>query len=190
MARKRFSDLERISDALRLGKVDPTTLPQNLDFVKYEKWKRGEAVRATPIVRPPLNGEVEVGITAFGLPAANPGSKKLVTLSGRAKSNVDGLSGLGAKLYVTPTADHFKDGSFVPAKIRVVTIVSSKSPTSNITGRKYKTRSGSAYTAPFGQMGANDYYQEAVAALLAGAPFAGATPTHMASFSPEQWRRD
>jgi len=59
MARKRFSDLERVYTALKLGKVDPSTLPQNLDFVKYAKWREGNGPE-TNIVRPNLNGEVKV----------------------------------------------------------------------------------------------------------------------------------
>jgi hypothetical protein len=42
MARKRFSDLERVYDALKLGNVNVNSLPQNLDFVKYTKWHQGD----------------------------------------------------------------------------------------------------------------------------------------------------
>lgn len=65
MARKRFSDLERIYDALKLGNVAVSSLPQNLDFVKYAKWREGNGPERN-IVRPDLQGEVDVGVVAFG----------------------------------------------------------------------------------------------------------------------------
>ncbi|TRU49676.1 MAG: hypothetical protein EWV91_07300 [Microcystis aeruginosa Ma_QC_Ca_00000000_S207] len=55
MARKRFSDLERVYDALKLGNVQISSLPQKLDFVQYAKWREGNGPERT-IVRPNLNG--------------------------------------------------------------------------------------------------------------------------------------
>jgi hypothetical protein len=190
MARRRFSDLERISDALRLANADVANLPANLDFVKYEKWKRGEAPAAT-ITRPALNGEIEVGITAFGLDATDDSSKLVVTMTGRSHTFIGNLIGVTAKLgYIVPTVNHQVNGSFVSAKARIAVKQAGTTQTSRITGRRYKDGSGAAYTGAFGQTTTEKYYQSAIQSILASAPFNATPQTHLISFSPEQWRRD
>lgn len=190
MARKRFSDLERIYDALKLGNVNPNSLPQNLDFVKYAKWREGNGPERT-IVRPPLNGEVEVGVKAFGYGFDDAEGKIKVTLSGRANAF---LNGFGPKAKFGVTTDNLTayttNKGFVPAKARIATIVAAKSPTSKITGRKYKTRTGPAYTVPMGRISDSFDYQETLDSILSDPVFAGATPTHTVSFDPEEFRRD
>ena len=190
MARKRFSDLERVYDALKLGKVDPSSLPQNLDFVKYAKWREGNG-EVRNIVRPPLNGEVEVGVKAFSYDDADDNAKQLVTMSGRSSAFLNGFAPKSKLGLITSGLDeYFKDGGFVPAKARIATIVAAKSPTSKITGRKYKTKIGTAYTIPMGQTTGATRYQNAVNAILTDAVFSGSNATHTASFEPERFRRD
>ncbi|CCI02151.1 hypothetical protein [Microcystis aeruginosa] len=190
MARKRFSDLERVYNALKLGKVDPSSLPQNLDFVKYAKWREGNGPERN-IVRPNLNGEVEVGVKAFGFDDADADSKQLVTISGRSSAFLNGF-GPKSKFGVVTSGltDYFKDGSFVPAKARIATIVAGTTETSKITGRKYKSKTGTAYTVPMGQTTGATRYQKAVNAILADAVFSGSGATHSISFDPEEFRRD
>ena len=190
MARKRFSDLERIYDALKLGNVNPNSLPQNLDFVKYAKWREGNGEQRN-IVRPPLNGEVEVGVIAFGYGFANAKGKIKVTLSGRSSAFLNSFSPK-AKFGVTTNnlTAYTTNKAFVPAKARIATIVAAKSPTSKITGRKYKTRTGPAYTVPMGQTNGTLRYQQAINSILTDAVFVGANATHSVSFDPEEFRRD
>ncbi|MBE9264091.1 hypothetical protein IQ224_18730 [Microcystis sp. LEGE 00066] len=190
MARKRFSDLERVYDALKLGNVNLNSLPQNLDFVKYGKWREGNGEERN-IVRPPLNGEVEVGVIAFGYGFANAKGKIKVTMSGRSRAFLNGFSprpkfGVETDSLTAYTANK----AFVPAKARVATIVAAKSPTSKITGRKYKTRSGPAYTLPMGRISQSFDYQETLDSILADPVFSGANATHSVSFDPEEFRRD
>ncbi|MCA2829961.1 MULTISPECIES: hypothetical protein [unclassified Microcystis] len=123
MARKRFSDLERVYDALKLGNVQISSLPQNLDFVKYAKWREGNGPERT-IVRPNLNGEVSVGVKAFGYGFDDEDAKQLVTLSGRSSAFLNGF-GPKAKFGVATTnlTDYKANSSFVPAKARIAAIV-------------------------------------------------------------------
>ena len=190
MARKRFSDLERVYTALKLGKVDPNTLPSNLDFVKYAKWREGNGPERT-ITRPNLNGEVEVGVKAFGFGFDDAESKLKVIMSGRSSAFLNGF-GRKARFGVVTNSltDYQTNSSFVPAKARIVTIVSSTTATSAITGRKYKSKSGQAYTIPMGQTSGTLRYQQAINSILADEVFAGANATHSVSFEPERFRRD
>jgi hypothetical protein len=198
MARDRFSDLERIYDAIKLGKVDYKTLPQNLDFVRYAKWREGDTpVPAGSNIRPNLNGEVNVGVIAFGLAHTSPLGKILVTMTGRSATFLDGFS--QKALFNVSTGEsnitgYLPNGGFVPAKARIATIVSGTSETSRITGRKYKKKTGAAYTVPMGQASGGTRYQEAIGAILNSTSFKGSganTPaTHVVSFDPEEFRRD
>ncbi|MCA2813010.1 MAG: hypothetical protein IM477_10850 [Microcystis sp. M090S1] len=190
MARKRFSDLERVYDALKLGKVDPSTLPQNLDFVKYAKWREGNGPVRT-IIRPNLNGEVEVGVKAFGFGFDDEEGKLKVALSGRSSAFLNGF-GPKAKFGVITTNvnEYQRNSGFVPAKARIATIIASTTETSAITGRKYKSKSGQAYTIPMGQTSGTLRYQQAINSILTDAVFAGANSTHVISFETERFRRD
>ncbi|TRT95749.1 hypothetical protein [Microcystis aeruginosa] len=190
MARKRFSDLERVYDALKLGNVNLNSLPQNLDFVKYGKWREGNGEERN-IVRPPLNGEVEVGVIAFGYGFANAKGKVRVTLSGRSSAFLNSFSPKAKFGVATDNLTPYNTNkSFVPAKARIATIVAVKSPTSKITGRRYKTRVGPAYTVPMGRISDSFDYQETLDSILADPVFSGANATHTVSFDPEEFRRD
>lgn len=192
MARDRFSDLERIYDALKLAKTDVSTLPANLDFVKYAKWREGDGVAFT-VTRPNLNGEQKVGVIAFGLESTNAVSKKLVTMSGRSYTFWSAL-GQKAKFGTTvgtgtppaAPADYFKDGSFVPAKAHVGVKGANSDKTSHITGRKYKKSINAAYTIPVGQTTSKDRFNEVLTDLLGETTLAA----YVISLSPEQIRRD
>ena len=190
MARKRFSDLERVYTALKLGKVDPSTLPQNLDFVKYAKWREGDGPERN-IVRPPLNGEVEVGVNAFGYPFNNDKGKIKISISGRSNAFLNGF-GPKTKFGVINTGlnDYQRVSSFVSAKARIATIVAGTTETSKITGRKYKTKTGTSYTVPMGRTDSTKQYQEQINEILADAVFSGSSATHTVSFDPEEFRRD
>lgn len=190
MARKRFSDLERVYDALKLGNVNPNSLPQNLDFVKYAKWREGNGPERT-IVRPPLNGEVEVGVKAFGYGFDDPEGKIKVSVSGRASAFLNSFSPK-AKFGVATTGlnEYLKNAGFVPAKARIATIVAGTAKTSAITGRRYKSKTGQAYTIPMGQTNGTLRYQQAINSILTDSVFGGANPTHTVSFDPEEFRRD
>lgn len=193
MARKRFSDLERIYQALKLGNVTNASLPANLDFVKYAKWKDRETTRAT-ITRPDLQGESEVGVIAFGMLATNAASKKKVTMTGRSKAWLNSFSDkakFGTEL--ATLTGYETSGNFIPAKARVAVIQTGTLKTSDITGRKYKDRTGSGYTVPHGQTSSIKHYQDAIEDILGVAAFAGSggtAATHVISFNPEQFRRD
>ncbi|TRV22413.1 MAG: hypothetical protein EWV88_13480 [Microcystis wesenbergii Mw_MB_S_20031200_S109D] len=190
MARKRFSDLERVYDALKLGKVEISSLPQNLDFVKYAKWREGNGPERN-IIRPNLNGEVSAGVIAFGYGFEDQDAKQLVTLSGRSSAF---LNGFGPKarfgVEVTNLTGYAKNGSFVPAKARIAQIVAGTTETSAITGRKYKSKTGAAYTIPMGQVSGTLRYEQTIKAILGDAVFNGANATHVVSFEPERFRRD
>lgn len=190
MARRRFSDLERVYTALKLGKVDPSTLPQNLDFVKYAKWREGNG-EERKIIRPDLKGEVEVGVNAFGYPFGDAKGKIKISISGRSNAFLNGFSP-NAKFGVINTAleTYLKVSSFVPAKARIATIVPAKDGKSRITGRKYKTRSGTAYTVPMGRTEGLKQYQEKINDILSDPVFVGSNATHTVSFDPEEFRRD
>lgn len=190
MARRRFSDLERVYTALKLGKVDPSTLPQNLDFVKYAKWREGNG-EARNIVRPDLKGEVEVGVNAFGYSFGDAKGKIKISLSGRSNSFLNGFAP-NAKFGVINTAldTYNRVSSFVPAKARIATIVPAKNPSSKITGRKYKTKVGASYTVPMGRTTGTKQYQEQVNEILSDPVFVGSNATHTVSFDPEEFRRD
>ncbi|PSF33635.1 hypothetical protein C7H19_19815 [Aphanothece hegewaldii CCALA 016] len=185
MARDRFSDLERVYDALKVAKVDIDSLPQKLDFVKYGQWKEGNGP-AFSVTMPDLNGEKEVGIIAFGLVATNAAAKKLVTMSGRSHTFWTGLA-QKAKFGVEETVtDYFKDGSFVSAKAHVGVKATGVEKTSHITGRKYKKTVNAAYTIPVGQTASDKYFQELVNSLLEETTL----QQYVISISPEQFRRD
>ena len=191
MARKRFGDLERVYNALKLGKVDPASLPQNLDFVKYAKWREGNGPERT-IVRPKLNGEVSVGVKAFGYGQdETQKAQQLVTMSGRSLSFLNGF-GPKNKFGVETTAltGYNTNSSFVPAKARIAQIVAGTTQTSAITGRKYKNKTGPSYTVPMGQYTGASRYQQAIDAILNDDVFKGSTATHSVSFDPEEFRRD
>jgi hypothetical protein len=195
MARKRFSDLERIYDALKLGNVNVSNLPQNLDFVKYAKWREGDGP-VRNIVRPDLNGEISVGVIAFGFAPTDDGAKQIVTISGRSNAFLNGFTPAPRFGVQTPetinanNSGYVKNGSFVPAKARVAVITAGTAATSKITGRKYKDKTGASYTIPMGQTGSGSRYQQSIAAILSEAAFSGANATHTVSFDPEEFRRD
>jgi hypothetical protein len=195
MARKRFSDLERIYDAIKLGNVDVNTLPPNLDFVKYAKWKEGNGPERN-IVRPNLNGEISVGVIAFGYGFSDAEAKQIVTMSGRSNAFLTGFApaarfGVQAPDTINAANSGYqRNGSFVPAKARVAVITPATSAVSDITGRKYKDKTGSAYTIPMGQTGSGSRYQQSLAAILNEVAFVGANATHTVSFDPEEFRRD
>jgi hypothetical protein len=138
------------------------------------------------IVRPKLNGEVAVGVKSFGFGFDDDEAKQLVTLSGRSIAFVNGF-GHEAKFGVITSGlnDYFKDGSFVLAKARIATIVAGTTETSKITGRKYKSKTGQAYTVPIGQNSASLRYQQAINSILTDAVFNGSNATHTVSFEPE-----
>ena len=185
MARKRFSDLERIYDALNQANANLSTLPQNLDFVKYAKWKQGDGPERT-ITRPNLGDKAMVGIQAFGIDRLEETSKMLVRSNARATGKLNSLSAKTLYGHAADTTGYTKNSSFVPAIMRVATIVSATSETSAITGRKYKTKQGQTYSIPFGQTATVEHFKEAVDGILASAD----AETHSFSASPEQWRRD
>jgi len=83
-----------------------------------------------------------------------------------------------------------KNGSFIPAKARIALIVTGTTETSAITGRKYKDKTGAAYTIPRGQDPGALGYQQAIDAILDDNAFKGASATHTVSFAPEEFRRD
>ncbi|EAZ89082.1 hypothetical protein [Crocosphaera chwakensis] len=185
MARKRFSDLERVYDALKLAKVDIGNLPANLDITKYAKWKEGETVREIA-AREASGGEKSVGLIAFGLPSTDAGSQILVTTTNRAfdkfKTNAD-----FSKLGITDvTTGYNTNGSFVPAKLTLTVRGTKVSATSDITGRKYKKNQGQTYTLPIGQTETVKYFQEKVAQLVSSQ----LNVDYFLSAQPEQWRRD
>lgn len=190
MARKRFSDLERISDAIRLAGANINTLPQNLDFVKYEKWKRGEGPEIT-ITRPDLQGYALVGVKAFGEDGASDSAKKLVKMTTRAKTYFDGAGGVATRMGYTATiTDYNEDAGFVPAQLRAGITQAGTAATSRITGRRYKKKISAGYTGPIGQGTTTNRYKEVIDAILAALPFTGTGATAIASFSPEEFRRD
>jgi len=190
MARKRFSDLERVYDALKLGNVQISSLPQNLDFVKYAKWREGNGPERN-IVRPNLNGEVSVGVKAFGYGFDDEEAKQLVTLSGRSSAFLNGF-GPKAKFGVATAnlTEYNANSGFVPAKARIAQIVAGTTETSAITGRKYKSKTGAAYTIPMGQTSGTLRYQQTINSILTDAVFNGSNATHVVSFEPERFRRD
>ncbi|MDJ0600751.1 MAG: hypothetical protein QNJ37_18130 [Crocosphaera sp.] len=186
MARKRFSDLERVYDALKLAKVDISTLPANLDIRKYADWKEGEGPERT-ITRPDLGDSVNAGIIAFGLPDTNAAAKIQFTWNTRARTYFDGLANKSLfGIEATTLTDYNENGSFVPAKVNLTVKGSKVSAISDITGRKYQKNQGASYTIPLGQTATVKYFQEAVQGLLDSA----IASTHFISASPEEWRRD
>jgi hypothetical protein len=142
-------------------------------------------------VRPALNGEVTVGVKAFGINNTDDSCKILVTMSGRSKTFLDGQSGLAARLgYTSTLTGYSENGSFVPAQIRVGVIQAGTAATSRITGRRYKKKTSAAYTGVVGQTaGDGAFFQGAIEAILAGTPFSTVPATHLASFTPERFYR-
>ena len=186
MARKRFSDLERVYDALKLAKVDISTLPAKLDIRKYDDWKVGEGPERS-ITRPSLGETVQVGITAFGLPDTNAASKIQIDWNTRAQA---ALAAQKTLLGITDSGDlsaYNANGSFTPAKVVFTQKGTKVTATSDITGRKYQKNNGSTYTAPFGQAGTNKTYFAALSAILDDSTTSTA---FFVSAQPEQWRRD
>ena len=102
------------------------------------------------------------------------------------------MRSVGSKFGVltTLTAEYKKNGSFVPAKARIATIVAGTTETSKITGRKYKTKTGTSYTVPMGQTSGTLRYQQTLKAILTDGVFSGSSATHTVSFDPEEFRRD
>ncbi len=186
MARKRFSDLDRILEALRLGNVDPNTLPQNLDFVKYAKFKQGDGPERN-ITRPDLGDSLDVGIIAFGLPDTDASAKVQVNWNTRAKTFYDGLANNALfGIETTTLTDYNENITFVPAKVSLQAKGQSETETSKITGRKYKKNASPSYTIPLGQTATVKYFQEAVQGLLDSTIGAG----YHISAEPEDWRRN
>lgn len=128
---------------------------------------------------------------AFGEGYNTDEAKQRVTMSGRSAAF---LNGFGPKArFGVETASlegYTKNGNFVPAKARIATIVAATTPESKITGRKYKTKTGTAYTVPMGQTSGTLRYQQTIKAILDDAVFKGANATHTVSFEPERFRRD
>ncbi|MDJ0730759.1 MAG: hypothetical protein QNJ33_12275 [Crocosphaera sp.] len=186
MARKRFSDLERILDGLRLGNVDPSTLPQNLDFVKYALFKQGDAPERN-ITRPSLGDPVQAGIIAFGLEDTDAAAKIQLTWNTRAKNFYDGLSNSNLfGIELTTLTDYNENRSFVPAQVSLQARGATQTETSGITGRKYQKNSAPSYTIPLGQTTTVKHFQKAVQGLLDSQ----LGTNYFISVSEEQWRRD
>lgn len=185
MARDRFSDLERIYDALKLGNVDINSLPSNLDFVKYGKWKEGETTRET-IIRPDLLGTTQVGVIAFGINDTDAAAKIQIGLNTRSYNYWNGLVDKAKFGIATTLTDYNENRSFVPALVRLGVKGGNTVETSDITGRKYKKKTTASYSIPLGQTGTVKFFQEAIQGLLDSA----LKNTHYISVSPEQFRRD
>jgi hypothetical protein len=185
MARRRFSDLERVYDALKLAKVNIDTLPPKLDIRKYADWKEGETTRDT-IIRPDLGASVDVGVIAFGLLFADAEAKIQFKLNGRANSFHNGLSAASSFGIEKATfTDYNANPGFNPAKVILKVKGSKVAATSEITGRKYRKNQGASYTVPHGQTTALKSYQGAVNAIMDSA----LKDTHFMSFVPERFYR-
>lgn len=188
MARDRFSDLERVYDALKLAKVDINTLPANLDIRKYAEWKEGDAPDRS-INKPSLGAPVDAGVIAFGLDYTDPNAKIQFTWNTRAKTFYDGRAEKALfGLELTTFTDYNVNGSFVPAKVTVANRIDNPGQAipSGITGRKYKKRTGESRTIPLGQTATIKHFQAAVEGLLDST----LNDQHAISVKPEQWRRD
>lgn len=187
MARERFNDLKRITKALRDAKADISVLPQNLDFVKYWKWERGETVRPA-IIRPNLGTSAKVGIIAFGLPSVDDDSKILVNMTGRSKTIFEGLTGKEFFGIEESTLTGYTENSlFKPALATLARKVAGSSQTSDITGRKYKKKADGSYSIPLGQTGTLKHYKSSVNAILAKKEI---TNLYYVSIKPENFARN
>lgn len=188
MARDRFSDLERVYDALKLGNVQLSSLPQNLDFVKYGNWREGNYTKPT-ITRPDLGTKVVFGVIAFGYGHTAANAKIKINSNSRANSKLGATSELQTKLGIATSSLELysENSSFIPALCRVADrVTTGASKISHITGRTYKSSSGSSYTFPMGQGSSERGYKVAIEDVLSSASAA----TLNFSFSPEEWRRD
>lgn len=185
MARKRFGDLEKALDALRLGNVDVNTLPQNIDFVRYAQFKQGDGPERN-ITRPDLGEGVPVGIIAFGLDDTDAAAKIQINWNTRAKTFYDGLANnnlFGIEL--AALGDYNENPSFKPAQISLQARGQTVTATSDLTGRRYQKNNSPSYTVPIGQTATVKFYQAAIQGLLSS-PLA---TSYFISASPEVWSR-
>ncbi|MGK7958421.1 MAG: hypothetical protein AB4063_24655 [Crocosphaera sp.] len=186
MARKRFSDLNRVVDALRLAGANLDSLPQNLDFVKYAKFLQGDG-EPRNIIRPDLGDAVQVGVIAFGLPDTDALAKIQLDWNTRAQTFYNGLASNALfGIEGTTLTDYNENPNFKPAQVVIKARKQGVAETSKITGRPYKKNDNPSYTIPLGQTATVKYFQEAVQGLLDSPLGAG----YHISASPEEWRRN
>ncbi len=185
MAGKRFKTLDAIRDALMQGNVDPNTLPSNLDYVHYMKYRNGDIPERT-ITRPSLGNDVPVGVIAFGLDDTDPLAKIQVPWNERAQTFYNGLGNNNLfGLELATLTDYNENISFVPAKVRIQAKGNGVADSSDLTGRRYKKNNNPSYTIPLGQTGTVKHFQAAVQGLLDSSIGAG----YHISVDPEEWRR-
>lgn len=190
---QRFGDLRRVYLSLKSANFDFSTLPVNNRYRKY-----AEYVEDVDGERPESYGPVpeqgrrkKVGIKAFGLDDGGAAEDKiLVKMSGRAYTQFSGISAK-AKFNVDEAPDNtYQDLSgFTPAKAHVVTIAAATTKRSEITGIRYKSRSGNSITVPYGKgttavLSRDIEVQENI---LADATIIS---TYMISFTPERISRN
>ncbi|WP_107668990.1 hypothetical protein [Cyanothece sp. BG0011] len=189
---KRFSDLQEVYETLSLINFDFNSLPATNKYRKYKEWREDpdKRKRAESSIRN-SGRKVTLGLKAFGL---NDGGGTLdqvkVKVGSRAWTYIKGVGGEPlSTLNLTEAQDlsaYQNMISFKPAKVvAAVRETNATSPTSDITGVKYRKTTGQTYTLPFGkgtgdsltEFGTQDVIIEAYQA------------THVVTFLPEVIRR-
>ena len=148
-------------------------MPTNNKYRKFYEWKTNPELREIPDSSTRDRGsDGIVGVKPFGFPTAATNQFK-VRMSGVALTDLKGQSGDFGELDVyglTEVVDsYFERASFVPAKViagRKLETSQITTPTSNITGKKYKKKIGRVVTIPFGKVADTDTEFERQGAIL------------------------
>jgi hypothetical protein len=182
----RLAKTRDIVNQLKKSGFDLATLPATNELRKYDEWASDPTKRERADGTVPASGDkVKVGIVAFGIKTASD-AKIEIKIGQRAKTKVTSLADVALFGHTDTLTDYKPMTGFVPAKCIIGTKVAPTSQTSEITGKKYKSRTGQTYTIPFGQNGTNTTEFDAQEALIEAASVGVA---HSITFTPERMRR-
>ena len=184
---KRFNNLDSALKYLnpRGSEGDSTSeAPVGSQLRYYQDWKAGKrAVEYGDRDAGSKPGDLKrVTVKPFAF-ASTDTKEYIVDLSSRAERDITAtgisLAALGIK---TDVSDGVVVSNFKPAKVIISVIGTTKTPEeSKLTGRKYKKRSASSYTYPFGRTSGQPVYAEMVAVTINAAE----ASNKIISFQPE-----
>lgn len=127
---------------------------------------------------------VDVTLQPFGLPV-NVANEYKVDISQRVADNLANVGNAALYHHKAVTETHKYRLGFIPAKAIVNNVgTTTTTPTSQITGLRYKTKGGKSYTIPFGAATATEAFEVVVQSAIA-AGIAALADKHTVSFTPE-----
>lgn len=180
---KRFDDLKDVYNTLTAIDFDFNQLPATNKYRKYREWVQDPEKRRRTGV-PASGRKSQMGLLAFGYPTTNDDNKLLVQVGQRAKNQWNGLDAPlkdSIDLVENPDNTYNSIRGFIPAKVVAAIRVAATTPTSEITGVRYRKTTGDSYTIPFGRGGTLTTEFEKQAAI-----YSAFDETYSVTFQPEK----